>query len=259
MAVAEHWVGTTRGRDRSLLVPERAAWLWERLRVGFPAALSCVLMPDHLHLVVPAGRRSALRRILAAFTVRFGARFDILPPEVANSVSIAGRMVRYGYFNPVRAKLIDDPFSWPWSSLRDLIGASEPVWTPQARLREFLRLSAADTLRTLTTIGGVTYPTPTRRLVHAASIDEVRRAVRSALRLVECNGDATVERQLTVQACFEIGNPRVRDLAAALGCSVRSIHRDRNRRHAALDTTLLCLGDPRLRVGPLDDPRQVSH
>ena len=74
MRIAEHWVATTRGGER-LLDPRRARWLFERLRANFPHALSLVLMPDHLHLVVAGtGALVRLRRVLAMFTSSFGVR-----------------------------------------------------------------------------------------------------------------------------------------------------------------------------------------
>ena len=102
---------------------------------------------------------------------------------------------------------------------------------------------------------------PVLRPVQAASILEVRGAVRSALRIV---GDeiTTTERRLTVQACFEIGSPRVAELAIALRCSVRSIHRDKTAaRASALTAVLFCLGDARLRLGPstVDPSNHYGH
>ena len=248
-----HLVATTRGRDRSLLRPERACWLWARLRGGLPNALSCVFMADHIHLVAAASDRSRLRHILSAFTVRFGVRFDILDPEPANSPAIAGRMMRYGFFNPVRARLVDDPFAWPWSTLRDLVGASEPTWTPLPRIASSLRLSPDEALRGLTTLGGIPYAPPLPRPILSASIEDVRAAVRSVLRLPSTAPHVSAtERRLAVATSFHVGTPRVTDLATALGCSPRTIHRDRSTPHPALGAVLLSLGDPRLLLGPVD-------
>ena len=49
-----------------------------------------VLMPDPLHLVAPPGLRVLLTRVLAAFTVRTGIRFDVRDAEVATTSEIAG-------------------------------------------------------------------------------------------------------------------------------------------------------------------------
>lgn len=253
MAVAHHLVATTRGRDRSLLWPERAAWLWTHLRTQLPAALSCVLMPDHLHLVAPPGDGACLRRVLTGFTVRFGVRFDVREPEVATTVAIAGRMIRYGYFNPVRAGLCRDPFEWPWSTLRDLVGACAPVWTPSSWMAEVLRLPRPRLLRGLTRLAGIAVPLPDPPGTLVASIEAVAQAVVSALRLVDGTAiRSTVARRLVVRASVAIGQPRVDDLASALGCTPRTIHRDRASRGTGLDAVLLCLADERLHRGPLD-------
>jgi hypothetical protein len=200
MALAEHLVATTRGRDASLLEPERAGWLWTQ-------------------------------------------------PQVASTAAILGRMIRYGFFNGVRADLADDPWAWPWSTLRDLGGATASVWTPVKRIASTLRLSVRDTLRALTTLGDARPPLPERSSVAAASLDGVRDAVASALRLSDPRAWAkAAARRLVVQTCYEIGAPRPGDLADALACSERSVHRDRSPRDPALDAVLLCLGDARLRI-----------
>jgi hypothetical protein len=252
VAIAEHLVATTREGDRSLTWPERAGWLWARLRAGLPEALSCVVMPDHVHLVVLPGRRLRLQHILGGFTARFGVRFDVMTPQSAHSVAIAGRMIRYGFFNPPRARLTDDPFAWPWSTLRDLVGASEPIWTPLSSVASTLRLSAEATLRGLTTIRGAMSSRPRPTPILSTSVEAVLQAARSVLRETQPAGISTTLRRLVVQASFEIGSPRVGRLATALRCSVRSIHRDRGARHPAVDAVLLALGDARLIVGPLD-------
>jgi hypothetical protein len=249
--IAEHLVATTRNRDRSLLEPERASWLWTHLQAGFPDALSCVFMPDHLHLVAAPHGEARFRRVLTAFTQCFAVKFDILDPEPANSPAIVGRMIRYGLFNPTRANLIDDPFAWTWSTLRDLVGACHPVWTPLSRVASTLRLSSQLTLRTLTTVDGHSYAPPTLQSLPTAGVAQVRLAVRSALRIVTpITTLSATERRLVVETCFHIGAPRVDEIAAQLGCSVRSIHRDRATHHPALDAVLLCLTDPRLLRDP---------
>ncbi len=245
--MAEHLVATTRAYERSLLAPAHAAWLWERLRIGVPDALSCILMPDHLHLVAPVGRRRRLQRILAAFSGLHGVRFDVLEPQPAASVQIAGRMMRYGFFNPVRARLTEDPFDWRWSTLRDLVGASDPIWTPGSRIAAFLRLPETRALHTLTTIGGVTVPAPRPTAVQCASLDQIREAVRSATRSADPFRRSQGGRRLFVQASFAVGAPRPAHVAQALGCTVRSVRRYRTPRAPALPAVLLCLGDPRLR------------
>lgn len=62
---AVHFVATPK-RGFHMLEPKYARWLWEHLRRAFPRALACCLMPDHLHLLLPAGAdENRLRCILA--------------------------------------------------------------------------------------------------------------------------------------------------------------------------------------------------
>jgi len=127
MAIAEHLVATTRRRIRTLTVYEQAIWLWVHVLSAVPQALSLVLMPDHLHLVALPGAGAKLRKTLNGFTCAFGVALDLNTPEAATTRAIAARQIRYGFLNPVRAGLVSDPWSWPWSTLHDLAGAVDPV------------------------------------------------------------------------------------------------------------------------------------
>jgi hypothetical protein len=247
MLVAEHLVATTRGRDRTLVEPERAAWLWARVQATMGAVLSFVLMPDHLHLVTAPGLRDRLVRVLAGFTALTGVRFDVLVPEPAHSRSTAGRMMRYGFYNPVRDRLVDDPWSWPWSTLRDLGGAAYPIWTSRDHVAAALGRRPEVALRSLTTVANQRAAAPTPRAGLIASFDGVKAAVASALRIRPADVAAHVlGRRLVVQACEAVAAVPALRVCEALGCSVRTVSRLRTPRHAALDPVLLCLGDARL-------------
>jgi hypothetical protein len=250
MVIAEHLIATTRFGAR-LLAPAWARWLWDRLRTNVPEALSCVLMPDHVHLVAPPGARDRFRRVLAAFTARFGVRFDILPDGLANSADIAFRMVRYGFSNPVRAGLVDDPWAWPWSTLRDLVGAVVSIWTSPPHLAAMLAVPTQRLVAELTTTADRRTPPPRRTEVATASFGALRSAVGSALRLRD--DDVVIDalgRRLVVQASEAIEIPRTIRLAELLDCSVRTIRRDAAERHPGPDAVLLCLSDARLLRGP---------
>jgi len=251
MRLAEHWIATTRGGER-LLSPQRAGWLWDRLRHGFPQALSLVLMPDHLHLVVAGtGALERLRRVLAGCAAQHGVRFDIGPEDLANTREIAGRMIRYGIFNPVRAGLVDDPWAWPWSTLRDLGGAAHPVWTAAPSVGAAIGLRSRSVLAMLTSTADFRAASPQRTAIAAASLEALQAAVGAALRVTAREvASLPAGRRLVVQASEAFAAPGTDRLASALGCSERTIQRDRAPRHAALDAVLLCLGDERLRRGP---------
>lgn len=248
--IAEHLIATTRGGKKTLLRPEHAEWLWTRLRATLGrAALSLVLMPDHLHLVALPGMRERLTRVLAMFTARTGVSFDV-ELEPANTADIAGRMIRYGLWNPVRKRLVDDPWRWRWSTIRDLGGAAHPCWTPLERVAEVMRMSPAAALQMLTKVANRRAPAPVPQIVAVASIDGVRGAVAAVLRVQEAEViTRPLGRRLLVQACDAVGGATARHVASALDCSVRSVFRLRTPRHAALPAVMLCLGDERLRTG----------
>jgi hypothetical protein len=252
MTIVEHWVATTRHGNRTLLVPHRAQRLWHQIRSAVPEALSFVIMPDHIHLVARPGAGDRLRRALTGFTSVFGVRFDLGPAERGTTAAIAGRMVRYGYLNPVRKGFCDDPYQWPWSTLRDIVEASIPIWTPRNRLCQTLGLDEDRLVPGLTAWNGRSFPEPRPTAVAAASLDGIRGAVRAVLR----SGlplDAPIgrlERQLVVQTAFAVGAPSVRVVADALRCTPRTIQRDRTRRLGGVEATILSLADARLRIGP---------
>jgi hypothetical protein len=245
MAVAEHLIAHTRGGARSLLEQVQASWIWTRLRAGFPDALSCVLMPDHIHLVAPPGGRTRFVRVLAMFSARFGVRFDSIA-ETANTAEIAARMIRYGFHNPVRDALVADPYAWQWSTLRDLVGAAHPIWTPLQRVAAALQLRAERVLRLVTHAADLRPQRPELTTVIAVSMDALRDATSAALR-IDAPSQHRLGRRLIVQAACTIGRPTTARLATELSCCDRTIERARVRPDPALSAVLLCLADARLR------------
>jgi hypothetical protein len=205
-------------------------------------------MPDHIHLVAPPGMRARVIRVLAAFAARFGVRFDVLPAQPAASEAIAMRMLRYVFFNPVREGLVDDPWMWRWSTLRDLGGAVHEPWTPADRLARRLRKSPKTLLSAVTTTADHRPSPPGPPDVDVASVDAIRRAVAAALRIDSSDViTSRPGRRLTVQACYALGSPRTHTLAQRLHLADRTIRGLRTPQHPALPTVLLCLSDPRLR------------
>jgi hypothetical protein len=247
MALAEHVVVRVHAGPAWRPRPADVAWIWARFQRAFPDALACLCMPDHVHVVARAGQRPRLTPVLGALVKRFGRRFEAGDPQVANTPAIAARMVRYAFLNPVRGGLVDDPWEWRWSTLRDLGGATYPTWTDRAALARLLHLHPSALLRQLTETADHRPPPLASRSPDLASTMGVREAVAAALRLpTECVLGSDLGRRLTVQACIAIGDPKVRVLAAKLGVCERTIRRNRSPRHPALDCVLQCLADPRL-------------
>jgi hypothetical protein len=103
--------------------------MWTRLQAAFPAVVSANLMPGHEHLlpaVVDAcAAHQRLARICGQLQRKLGIAnlFEPLPrPEIVG-IDKAARVARYIDLNPCRAGLVDHPLSWPWTTLRDLVGA----------------------------------------------------------------------------------------------------------------------------------------
>ena len=258
MVVAEHLIAHTRDGARCLLEHEKAAWLWARLRAGFPEAFSCELMPDHVHLVAPPGGRVRFVRVLAMFTAQFGVRFDVIV-EIANNAEIAARMMRYGFHNPLGDALVADPYAWRWSTLRDLVGAAYPIWTHAPRVAAALGFKEERLLRLVTHTADLRPRRPESVAAVAVGIDLLRDATAAALRIDQHEvGQHVLGRQLAVQAAYAVGRPNAATLAAELGCCGRTVERARTRRHPALPAVLLCIADERLRhaAAPRADARR---
>ncbi len=119
-----------------------ARWLWQRLRRVFPEALGAVIMPDHVHMIVASDEPHAARATLALIVGNL-ARSGLVerrllwavpaPQAIADRQKLL-RQLRYVALNPVRAQLVADPLSWPWSTHRDVLGAIADPWVRASKL-----------------------------------------------------------------------------------------------------------------------------
>ncbi len=252
MTVAEHLVASTRNRERTLIVPERAAWLWDRLRAAIPDALSASLMPDHVHLLAPGkDRRARFRQVLTNYSIRWGTRFDVLPAQPATSHAIAFRMARYVLLNPVRDQLVEDPWAWPWSTLRDLGGAAHPTWTTTAWVARKLRRPSPRLAVRLSSSAELKVEPPARGARPLPRVDLLELAVASALRVARGDVRSKVAtRRLLIQASHLVCPPAAEWVASEVGCSARTVRRLRTQRAPGLDAVERCLADARLLVDP---------
>jgi len=124
------------------------SWLWQRLRDKFPEALSAVLMPYHLHLqaagTAAASIHQQLRNVvhsLARCRQFNGLKWEpVAPPQPIPDIRYARRQLRYLALNPCRAGLTNDPLYWPWSTHRDVVGATARPWVNAERLAIALEL-----------------------------------------------------------------------------------------------------------------------
>jgi hypothetical protein len=225
----------------------------------FPDATAALLMPDHLHLatLLCGTTVELLGRVLQHHARRFGAAWDIGPPTPSHTRQILGRTVRYIYLNPVRAKIVDDPLAWPWSTLRDAVGATAHPWGGPDAIAGALKLSGRR-LHALTTSDlscdrrartAVAVLRPSEGL--AINLAAVADACASALR---CHPGELHRRRSRIRPVFvhvacNFAAPRVIDLAQACRVSPRTIADLRARATPEeIRAASRCLGDPRLRI-----------
>lgn len=126
---------------RPFVSPQVCGWAWVRLRALFPGALGAVLMPNHLHLIIPAGPDAKTTVPLAHCLAQLSSKLS-LPPrtwEVAATSVVPdskhlARQVRYVALNPCRDGLCKDPLEWKWSTYRGTLGAVADPWVRFDRL-----------------------------------------------------------------------------------------------------------------------------
>lgn len=122
-----------------------ASWTWDLMRRYFPESLGVVLMPNHMHLILPqySSKRDfyKLNGILGAISNKSG--IPNLWQKLSDPVFIPDRhhlrrQLRYVALNPCRSGLCGDPLEWCWSSYRDTMGAAAISWVSAARVSRAL-------------------------------------------------------------------------------------------------------------------------
>lgn len=105
------------------------------------------LMPNHVHLILVPSRAEGLSAALAAAHRRYAwevnqregwsghlwqSRFASFPLDEAHLYAC----LRYVELNPVRARLVDRPEAWRWSSARGHLGLADDPLVDPAPARE---------------------------------------------------------------------------------------------------------------------------
>jgi putative transposase len=259
---------------------ESCAEIWERLRQRFPKVIACILMPNHLHLLVETKRPRDVRRGLSiemsAFTRRRHPGKNLwqpIPmPEPIPDRHHLKRQIRYVHLNPCRKGLASDPLEWEWSTHRDYVGAVQSPWADLSLASEAWGLRGA---RFVQRFHGYISADPSVRVEGTpapyAPYDEpaiaplscVVRSTRLAMRLIP-GRLGTSGRKVAVHLAHRLGRPRAEELAAALGISrswvfglaAQKLSQDEE---AALEAARRVLADPRLLnpKGPRVDPKSI--
>ncbi len=233
-------------------------------------------MANHLHLIaVVRGldqARVRLARAVAA-AVRGHGRWTwerIPQPALLDTTKAIRRDVRYVLLNPCRARLVDDPLAWPWSTHRDLVGAVTDPWVDEAILAEVLHERENGLARRFhryvssdrhVQVDGTPYPRPAAPMtVPSRSLVEIERASVSATRRWGRGPSWTSQdRRLFFALAHQQGwnQPSVlADFSNITPSTARRISTDVS--PSELRAAALCLGDPRLVRGPWASHRRTS-
>lgn len=251
-----------------LCSPVLARRLWVFLRRAFPEALVVVLMTNHVHVIarVICSELARLRMAKAlAAAVRGHGRYtwEHLPDaEVLNGARELRRHIRYVTLNPCRAGRVSDPMEWPWSTHRDLLGASAAPWVGADILattlherregfeRRFQRYVSSDP--SVAPAGTPLPSEPTPGLVPSKSLQQIRLATLAATRGLE--GDVNrrgFTRDLFVALARREGWTHRGSIANLCEMSPSALPRLEPRiTTTELTAAAVCLGDPRLMDGP---------
>jgi hypothetical protein len=245
---------------------DTGGWLWPRLRETFPNAIASELMPNHPHLLNasqdPDADAEKLARLLGHFGRRFGVGGQVsivAKPQLIEDRQKLERSVRYIALNPCREGLATCPLAWPWSTHRDLVGASVDPWVTAERLARALQRPLEDfairhhayvSADPSANVEGTPFPKTARtQTIATVPLDAVHDSAVAALRLgrdaLRLRGAA---RALFVALAFDQGWTRVPQLAQICGCGDDAIRRYANAdARASLPAARMCLGDARLR------------
>jgi hypothetical protein len=222
--------------------------LWVRMRCSAAGVLACVLLPGRAQMVVRSNEGQACDRVRAVGerAALQGVRIDASSFAGAEA---AGRVLAAVHASPTRIAGIEDPLQWPWSTLRDLVGAVIDPWVTPAML------AAASFTQPLLETGAAPRAAP-QEDAPTLPIREVLRAAAAATRRpVAAVRRPGPTRRLFVALAHRHGWWMPAHLASICGITRRSLYKQLEHVPAAwLRAGALCLGDHRLRAVVLATP-----
>lgn len=247
---------------RPLASAEACDALFAALRRRFVQVAAACLMPDHVHLLANVDDADCARRALAQSLAGFsraqgnGPQWQRVPlPDPIRDMQHLARQVRYVHLNPCRARLVDDPLCWSWSTHRGAIGAELDPWVSPADMAAWLQHDERDVPRWLhdyvssdpsVNVRGT--PFPVAATSQRTPVVPLADIVEAATAAVPGPGRAPLRRKLFVLLARHQGWRDAQLLADTIGISpgrVRYLSAQSD--PALLHVGALYLGDPRLR------------
>lgn len=261
-----HWTVRTCYPHSPFQQFELALWTWSKLKNLFPLAASAVLMPNHLHLILPAGdHRSKIEGILAPVSKHSKIHKlwqPIPPPTLIPDRHHLKRQIRYVALNPCRARLCKDPLEWYWSTYRDIMGATAYPWTISTQLAELfrdnernfkVRIHAYVSGDPSVAVEGTPAPlTASSKLIPEESIITILEAAAASLKLpVSDVRRKTLLRPMFIHLAKRQGWSDTRVIAKLCNTTPRAVQYALNQKIPhGLNAAALCLGDKRLQRHP---------
>ncbi len=272
-----HWVARSNHPYEPFRAFADGRFAWRQLTRQFPEMLSAVLMPNHVHLILPATERSgAIRSRVEGFIgiisrkMRIEHLWQPLPdPSCIPDRQHLRRTVRYIALNPCRKKLCRDPIEWYWSTYREIMGATVESTVSQSALARELGETQTDFLprfhRYVSSdpavhVSGSPLPTAVGQIKWAAyPIFSVLVAAASALRVpISDVKQRRPLRSLFVHLAAQQGWRQPTLLAEICGIGPGGIRKIlRQPKPLGVGAAALCLGDPRLLSRP--SPAEVAE
>ncbi len=259
------WVARTTWPFQPFQSFEVARSAWFRVKSVFPELISAILMPNHLHLVLPKESQQVTFRLagwMGGITRKTEQKhlWQKIPEprEVYDSVHLK-RLIRYVALNPCRKDLTPDPIQWYWSTYREVLGASSDSGDLNLRTalafgekeknfatRFYDYVSADESVKIRKQM-----PVAERVPKFAVQlIESIRLAATAALRVnpleVQKPGEA---RNLFVHLARRHGWRQTQVCAKICQASERTIQRIAvSQPPSSFFSAELCLGDPRLQI-----------
>lgn len=176
-----------RGHDRKAVFVEQADYSYylENLRQAkldhHIKVYGYCLMANHVHLLLAPGDDvysiSRLMKILAARQTRYTNKLENrsgtlwegrFKASLIDSDSYLLVCYRYVDLNPVRAKIVDTPLEYRWSSFGDHVGATHSGWLDDAPSFLALARTTSDRRAAYLDLVGQVIPVPQLNLIRSA-------------------------------------------------------------------------------------------
>lgn len=242
---AYHYVARVRAPEAPFWDRNKALWMWRRLRQEFPVVLSCTIMPNHLHILIPEKPDEAVRLsyIIRAFSQAQGLGRDawepVPPPKIIIGTIKLLYEIRYIILNPNRKSYVDDSLKWEFTIHRDLVGARVDPWCTFEEIRKWLGRYAGPDLAEfqrrmsvdlLAKPGGLPLPDPGHqvKIPHKPLADVLKAVILAAGAPSDPRSFTPWQRTLFAKLAYDQGWRGKNILAPILDVTPMTIWRDRN-------------------------------